>query len=90
MSQTNTKPEQNSFDLNAAAVQAPIAADACERDVEVLYQKMGDRWFAFSLIDDEVFVGSISQREIDDTDGDAAGDEVDPPGTTRSQRAGNS
>ncbi len=33
--------------------------------VEVLYQKMGDRWFAFSLIDDEVFVGSISQEEID-------------------------
>ena len=33
--------------------------------IEVLYQKMGDRWFAFSLIDDEVFVGSISQSEID-------------------------
>ena len=32
--------------------------------VEVLYQKMGDRWFAFSLIGDEVFVGSISQDEI--------------------------
>lgn len=33
--------------------------------VEVLYQKMGDRWFAFSLIDDSVFVGSVSQSEID-------------------------
>ena len=33
--------------------------------VEVLYQKMGDRWFAFSLVDDEVFVGSITQEEID-------------------------
>jgi hypothetical protein len=33
--------------------------------VEVLYQKMGDRWFAFSLINDEVFVGSITQTEID-------------------------
>jgi hypothetical protein len=33
--------------------------------VEVLYQKMGDRWFAFSLVDDEVFVGSITQNEID-------------------------
>ena len=33
--------------------------------VEVLYQKMGDRWFAFSMKDDEVFVGSISQEEID-------------------------
>lgn len=33
--------------------------------VEVLYQKMGDRWFAFSLIEDEVFVGSVTQHEID-------------------------
>ena len=33
--------------------------------VEVLYQKMGDRWFAFSLVDNEVFVGSISQEQID-------------------------
>lgn len=33
--------------------------------VEVLYQKMGDRWFAFSVMGDEVFVGSISQEEID-------------------------
>jgi hypothetical protein len=44
------------------------ALDNSKRDtgtVEVLYQKMGDRWFAFSLIDDEVFVGSISQDEID-------------------------
>ena len=32
--------------------------------VEVLYQKMGDRWFAFSLIDDEVFVGSLTPEEI--------------------------
>ena len=35
--------------------------------VEVLYQKMGDRWFAFSMKDDEVFVGSISQQEIDES-----------------------
>lgn len=33
--------------------------------VEVLYQRMGDRWFAFSLINDEVFVGSISQEELE-------------------------
>ncbi|MCM2279962.1 MAG: hypothetical protein NDJ89_17965 [Oligoflexia bacterium] len=35
-----------------------------DQTVEVLYQKMGDRWFAFSCIDDEVFVGSISPKEI--------------------------
>jgi hypothetical protein len=33
--------------------------------VEVLYQKMGDRWFAFSLINDEVFVGSIPASELE-------------------------
>jgi hypothetical protein len=32
--------------------------------VEVLYQKLGDRWFAFSLIDDEVFFGSIDPQSI--------------------------
>lgn len=32
--------------------------------VEVLCQKMGDRWFAFSLIDDEVFFGSMTPEEL--------------------------
>ena len=32
--------------------------------VEVLYQKLGDRWFAFSLVDDEVFVGTLTPEEI--------------------------
>lgn len=35
-----------------------------EITVEVLYQKMGDRWFAFSLIGEDVFVGSIPQSEL--------------------------
>ena len=34
------------------------------KTVEVLYQKMGDRWYAFSLVDEEVFVGSVSEAEI--------------------------
>jgi len=36
--------------------------------IEVLYQKMGDRWFAFSLIDNEVFVGSIQQSDLEKTE----------------------
>lgn len=36
--------------------------------VEVLYQKMGDRWFAFSLVEGEIFMGSIPQSELDPTD----------------------
>jgi hypothetical protein len=43
----------------------PNSEENSKSTVEVLYQKMGDRWFAFSLIDDEVFVGSIAQGEID-------------------------
>jgi hypothetical protein len=39
--------------------------DAKEQTVDVLYQRLGDRWYAFSMIDDEVFVGSISQSEIE-------------------------
>ena len=35
------------------------------QDVEVLYQKMGNRWFAFSVVEGEVFMGSITQEEID-------------------------
>lgn len=31
---------------------------------EILYQRMGDKWYAFSLVDDEVFVGSISAEEV--------------------------
>lgn len=37
-----------------------------DNTVEVLYQKMGDRWFAFSLVGEEVFVGSITQDEINE------------------------
>ena len=44
-----------------------------ENTIEILYQKMGDRWFAFSLIDDEVFVGSISESEIQGNTSSAAG-----------------
>jgi hypothetical protein len=39
--------------------------------VDVLYQKMGDRWYAFSLVGDEVFMGSVSQDEINQASTDA-------------------
>ncbi|MBC7692207.1 MAG: hypothetical protein H7222_10590 [Methylotenera sp.] len=43
---------------------AATVTDLQSGSVEVLYQKMGDRWFAFSMINDEVFVGSISPEEL--------------------------
>lgn len=51
MSQTKTHKTNDGSKINST--------------VEVLYQKMGDRWFAFSVMGEEVFVGSISQEEID-------------------------
>jgi hypothetical protein len=39
--------------------------------VEVLYQKMGDRWFAFSLLGEDVFVGSISPDDLGANEGDS-------------------
>ncbi|MEK6705591.1 MAG: hypothetical protein AABZ06_07370 [Bdellovibrionota bacterium] len=32
--------------------------------IEVLYQKMGNRWFVFSLIGEDVFVGSLPENGI--------------------------
>lgn len=37
---------------------------ATEMDVEVLYQKLGDRWFAFSIVNDEVFMSPVSDDQI--------------------------
>jgi hypothetical protein len=39
-------------------------SDENAQTVDVLYQKMGDRWYAFSLVGEEVFVGSLSEDEI--------------------------
>lgn len=39
-------------------------SDETVKTVDVLYQKMGDRWYAFSMVDEDVFVGSVSQDEI--------------------------
>ena len=33
-------------------------------EVEVLYQKLGDRWFAFSIVNDEVFMSPVSDDQI--------------------------
>ena len=32
--------------------------------VDVLYQKLGENWFAFSLIDDEMFMAPITEDKI--------------------------
>lgn len=56
-----TKTTGNQKDLDQAQARNAPAAET----VEVLYQKLGNRWYAFSLINDDVFVGSINPEELD-------------------------
>ncbi len=35
-----------------------------DKEVEVLYQKLGDQWFAFSVIDGDVFMSPVSDETI--------------------------
>jgi hypothetical protein len=48
-----------------AQFDAELGGDEEEtQEVEVLYQKMGDRWYAFSLVDDEVYIGPVPTEEL--------------------------
>jgi len=63
---TNKKIQTHENHAEVAALAAPEASrQKADGTVEVLYQKMGDRWFAFSLVGDDVFVGSIAPEEIE-------------------------
>jgi len=55
--------------------------DASARVVEVLYQKMNGRWYAFSLVDDDVFVGSVSEEEIAAAEGTGVEKYLEMPDT---------
>ena len=35
-----------------------------EQEADVLYQKLGNTWFAFSIVEDEVFMSPISEDDI--------------------------
>ncbi len=37
-----------------------------EKDVEVLYQKLGENWFAFSIIDEDVFMSPVPEEKIEE------------------------
>jgi hypothetical protein len=53
---------QNKIETQTASLnETPVDKDT----VEVLYQKLGDRWFAFSLVGDQVYIGSVSSEQID-------------------------
>ena len=64
MSQSDNRNTTNAKKTNATPAAHGVETLSSGETVDVLYQKMGNRWFAFSLIDDEVFVGSLSEEEI--------------------------
>ena len=81
----NTDTQKNRSKQNTKKATAPVAKTDSVGTTKVLYQKMGDRWFAFSMIEEEVFVGSISQKEIDRLEAQ----KIDQRRLRRSSRTGN-
>ena len=67
----------NTIQKNTASNKA-----AADKNVEVLYQKMGNRWFAFSVVGGEVFMGSITQEEIDALEARESGSVFEISGNT--------
>lgn len=49
---------------NKIQIQNFNSSEEKAQTVDVLYQKMGNRWYAFSLVGEEVFMGSLSENEI--------------------------
>lgn len=47
------------------ARKAVVESKTQDREVEVLYQKIGNRWYAFSLIDEEMFFTPVPEEAID-------------------------
>lgn len=63
----NNNSQRNPNNKNVNGKGATSRSTTGEREVEVLYQRLGDRVFAFSLVDDEVFFGAVPAEAIDET-----------------------
>lgn len=53
--------------MSAEKNQKPVSSTekkSTTQEVDVLYQRMGDTWYAFSVIDDEVFFGEVSPELV--------------------------
>lgn len=40
-----------------------------DQEADVLYQRLNGRWYAFSVIDDEVFMGAIEPETFEESEG---------------------
>jgi hypothetical protein len=51
---------------NNVANNNQIAANKAfdEMDADVLYQRLGNTWFAFSVVGDDVFMAPVSEEQI--------------------------
>ncbi len=47
-------------------------AQNTEQEGEVLYQKLGEQWFAFSIVNDEVFMSPVTAETIQEVKNEAA------------------
>jgi hypothetical protein len=50
--------------VNAFTNKTSESTDFETKEANVLYQRLGDRWYAFSVIEDEVYMGAISEADL--------------------------
>lgn len=63
--------EKNQKNITPSNTQAPqkneheaVSTTQISGTADVLYQRLGDKWYAFSIIGDEVYVGAIDEDEV--------------------------
>lgn len=39
-------------------------AASTEKEADVLYQRLNGKWYAFTLVDDEVFMGAVDEADL--------------------------
>jgi hypothetical protein len=51
--------------MEKSKAKSKLAHSSIYKEVNILYQKLGGKWFAFSLIGDEVFFGAVPESTIE-------------------------
>ena len=60
MAEIRREPTDLSIEeVNSSNTEAPK-----EETAEILYQRLGNRWYAFSVIDEEVWAGVVEDDEV--------------------------
>ena len=59
----DSQNQRNETSVAPAKKERTIIRESREM-VEVLYQKLGNRWFAFSQVGEEVYYGEVSQEAL--------------------------